>query len=79
VPYDLVAAIEHANSVLSWAENLAEDEIPPSWMWPFSAELEAWFAKVDEKRKARHGGSGSTGSSSGSEDMVQNEYAKGWG
>jgi hypothetical protein len=77
VPFELVMALEHANMVCSWQESLAPEETPPQWMWPFDQELEAWFDRVDEQRKQRYGGSGS--SSSESEGMMRNELAKGRG
>lgn len=62
--------------VLGWYENLPKEEIPPHWMWPFDKELEAWFKRVDEKRKAGRG-KPSGSDSSDEAPMVQNELTKG--
>jgi len=48
-------AVTHAQTVLSWQENLSQDEMPPEWMWPFDEELEGWFDDVAAKRKERFG------------------------
>ena len=76
VPADLMLAIEHAHRVLSWRENLPNDEMPPAWMWHIESELDSWFKKVEEKRKDR-GNSGSDDDDSGSSGGIQNEYTKG--
>lgn len=62
--------------VLTWYENRPSKEVPPQWMWPFDEELEAWFKRVDEEKKA---GNKSSSGSDGSESapMVQNELTKG--
>lgn len=75
VPADLMLAIEHAHRVLTWRENLPDDEMPPSWMWHLESELDSWFANVEEKRKNKNDGGDDedTGSSGG----IQNEYTKG--
>lgn len=57
--------------MLEWYENLTDDEIPPQWMWPFSDELERWFAQVQADREARFGGGGDN---SGHE--IRNEYVR---
>lgn len=48
-------AIEHANRILDWQENLLEDEMPPEWMWHLDHELEPWFDEVERKREERYG------------------------
>lgn len=53
--------------------------MPPRWMWPFDQELEAWFERVDEERKAKFNKGASAGSSESEGSMIQNEYAKGRG
>lgn len=58
VPFDLDAAINHANLVLSWKENLISDEMPPEWMWPFGDLLNEWFEEVAFAREQKYGGSG---------------------
>lgn len=41
--------------IVSWQENLPEDEIPPEWMWPLDYELEQWFENVKRKREDKYG------------------------
>jgi hypothetical protein len=72
---DLLRAIGQANKILSWYENLAEDDIPPEWMWGFDDLLEEWF---DDIRAAR--ASGSTPTEQHTEvPMMENELASGRG
>lgn len=59
VPSDLFLAIQHANGILNWFENLSRDEQPPEWMWPFADEIEKWFREVELARKEKYGGGGS--------------------
>jgi len=54
-------AIDQANRILDWQENLSKDEVPPEWMWPFDEELKAWFEEVDRKRSEKFGGGSSSG------------------
>lgn len=61
MPLDLVLAINHANRVSDWQENLGNEEMPPSWMWPYEDELESWFEEVERTRKERYGGGGGGG------------------
>lgn len=74
MPFDLLQAIEHANRVLDWTENLSSDELPPPWMWPFDDELALWFEEVERKREEKFGGSPDEESS-----MERNELAEGRG
>lgn len=41
--------------ILSWQENLPEEETPPEWMWSLDHELVAWFEEVKEKRREKYG------------------------
>lgn len=52
MPVDLLRAIEHANKILDWHENLMEDDIPPEWKWPFDEELKEWFEEIKAARRA---------------------------
>ena len=54
VPWDFMYALTHAFRILSWQENLLEEERPPEWMWPFEDELEIWFEEVDRARKEKY-------------------------
>lgn len=51
VPADLVIAIDQANSILIWHENLIKEEIPPRWMWHLDWELEVWWMEIERARK----------------------------
>lgn len=70
-------AIEHANRVITWQENLLEDEMPPSWMWHLDTELEAWFDDVAAKRKERYGGGGGDDDRDVDGPAMDNEFARG--
>lgn len=74
MPADLVYVIQHAHRILSWQENLTEEETPPEWMWELEWELERWFEEVKSKREERFGGS-SDGDTTA--PMMTNEYAQG--
>lgn len=52
----MVEAITEALRVLSWFENLPEDEQPPRKLWHSDELLAEWFEEVELKRKR-----GSTG------------------
>lgn len=55
IPADLAFAIDHAHRIISWQENLVNEEMPPRWMWHLEWELDEWFENVDQKRKDRYG------------------------
>lgn len=76
MPYELLFAIQHANRICDWQENMLSEECPPQWMWPFNDELEAWFDDVDAARKARYGGESNDDTEV---PMMANELAKGRG
>lgn len=75
VANDLVMAIQHGYRVLSWFEHLPEDERPPRWMWHLEHELDSWFDQVDQRRKAKYGGSSDDDGPMG--EMMSNELAAG--
>ena len=66
-------AIEHANRVLDWHENLGPDDLPPEWMWHLPEELETHFAEVKRRRDEK-----SSGDSSGDETvpMMKNSWGR---
>lgn len=66
-------AIEHAQRILHWQENLPQEEMPPQWMWVVDEELEEWFEEVDRKRKERFG---TPDSSDESVPMTKNEMSR---
>lgn len=74
MPADLLRAITHAFKILSWYENLEEEEIPPEWMWPFDDELKLWFEEMAEARKAKYNGSGSGDTEV---PLMENELSRG--
>lgn len=57
VPADLALAIDHGYKILSWQENLTEEEMPPRWMWHLDWELEIHFEELDAIRRAKYGSS----------------------
>ncbi len=44
-------AIEQAITILSWHENLQEDEVPPEYLWEDPQGLEMWWKTVEAKRE----------------------------
>jgi len=72
----VVEAITEALRVLSWYENLPEDEQPPRKMWHSDKLLGEWFEDVDRKRKQKTGGKDSTSSYRDADDapMMGNEF-----
>jgi hypothetical protein len=75
VPWDLARAIDHAHRVLSWQENLSQEEQPPKWMWPHDDELKVWFEEVRLAREEKYGGGGSDDREPPMEGMMSNEAA----
>ncbi len=47
-----MTAVNDALTVLSWFENLPEDEQPPRQFWWSDELLNKWFTNVREKRDA---------------------------
>lgn len=54
-PHDLVLAVNTALTVLSWFENLPEDEQPPRTIWWSEELLEEWFDGIRERRNKKYG------------------------
>ncbi len=50
MPHDLVYAISEALTVLSWFENLPDDEQPPRHIWWSDELVSEWFRNVKQKR-----------------------------
>lgn len=46
-------AVGHANLILSWEENLSDDEMPPRWMWHLPWELKRHMKRVTAAREAK--------------------------
>ena len=72
VSIDLLRAVQHAERIISWQENLIEEEMPPVWMWPFEDRLSVWFEQVKAKRESGVSNSDSSDDSS----MLTNEFAE---
>ena len=70
VPSDFTFVLTHALRVLSWQENLLEEERPPEWMWSFEDELEIWFEEVDRARKEKY----ETGTDRNGDEYPQGGY-----
>lgn len=73
VPADFIAALDQAVKITNWFENLAPDEIPPQWMWPFDWELEAHFDRVKEARDKKYNTNDSA--EPDGEQWEENQYA----
>lgn len=58
IPHDLHTALEQAYRILSWQENLPEEEMPAKWQWHIDWELDTHFAEVARKREAKYGPTG---------------------
>lgn len=76
IPTDLFNAIEQAFRILSWQENLGQDEMPPEWTWNLDWEIEAWFKKIkiDRERKWGNGSSPSADVAESDEMFDDNVY-----
>lgn len=77
-PYDLVTAVNFALSVISWHENLPQEEVPPRHLWWSEDLLEEWFQGVRERRKEKtEGGKNTRSSYETAQDvpMTENELA----
>lgn len=74
MPADLMRAIAHANRVLDWMDNLAEEEMPPEWMWPFDEEINSHLDQVMQDRKDKYSNPSPSGGDDGT--MMSNEFAR---
>lgn len=72
-PYDLVYAISEGLTVLSWFENLPDDEQPPRHIWWSDELINEWFRNVKEKRKKGSKKKGSSYEEADDVPMSQNE------
>lgn len=50
--------MSHAHTILTWEENLPEEETPPEWMWSLDEELEEWFEEIKAARAQKYSGGG---------------------
>ena len=71
--------MEQALTIISWMQNLPEDEIPPEHLWEDTEGLELWWKAVDVKRK--DGASISRGPTDHAQDdqgpqQTENDYAR---
>lgn len=82
VPWYLNVAIEHALTILSWYENLPEDERPPEHIWEDNEGLELWWKSVAAKQQDGMPTSRGMDERSDRDDddqsprMAENEYAR---
>lgn len=74
-PWDLVYATGEALQVLSWFENLPDEEQPPRSIWWSAERISEWFRNVKEKRKEGRKDKDRRSSYDRSEDvpMMENE------
>lgn len=73
LPADLASALSHAYLILSWQENLPEDEIPPRWMWHLDWELERHFEEVEIARRQKYGTASDDGELEGPNVLVNDD------
>lgn len=71
----MVVAINQALSVISWHENLPEDEQPPRAIWHSDQLLDDWFREVKERRKEKSSGKRSSYEKADDVPMMSNELA----
>lgn len=75
IPHDLMIAIEQAQRIITWQENLMEDEMPPRWKWHLDHEISEHFERVADLRKEKYGGGSSDSDADTDQPMMVNEYA----
>lgn len=73
VPEELLRVIEHAGTVLIWHENLPQEDIPPSWMWPLQDQLDLHFKMVDDKRDGDSGSSDEAGTAVDRNELIDQD------
>jgi hypothetical protein len=73
MPADLLDAITHARTIVTWHEHLTEEDMPPRWMWHLPDELDDHFERLKDARRSDNSDDDDTG------PMLQNEYARGRG
>lgn len=72
-------AIEQALTILSWYENLPEEERPPEYLWEDSQGLEMWWASVEAKRSdgvATNRGATDHAQDDQAPSMTENDHAR---
>lgn len=74
IPQDLMLAIEHAQRIISWQENMVEDEMPERWKWHLDHEIKDHFERVAAARDEKYG-TKSGSDETPDEPMMVNEYA----
>lgn len=72
-PHDLVYAVSEALTVLSWYENLPDEEQPPRHIWWSDEMLSEWFRNVKANRKKETGSPRSSYSEAEDVPMSENE------
>lgn len=72
-PHDLVTAVSEALTVLSWFENLPDDEQPPRHIWWSDELLTEWFRNVKQKRKEGSSKRGARTSFQEADDVPMNQ------
>lgn len=55
LPWPFFDAIRQAFSIISWHEDLPEDERPPKRLWLDAEGLSLWFARVRRERERKYG------------------------
>jgi hypothetical protein len=71
----MVEAVGIALQVLSWYENLPEDEQPPRHIWWSDKLVGEWFDEVNRKRSEKYGGEKKSSYDTADDvPMMSNEY-----
>ncbi len=56
LPWTFIDAWSFASRIMSWYENLDDDEMPPRRIWQDQRMLAKHFEQLKAKRKAKYGG-----------------------
>lgn len=75
-PWDILLAINHALTVLSWWENLPKDEQPPRHIWWSPTLLNEWFEEIRNKRSSSGSKKQTSYQRADDAPMSDNEFAK---
>ena len=75
--YDVLLALNYGLMVLSWYENLPDEEQPPREIWWSEELLDEWFEKVKVERGSGRKKKRSPYEEADDAPMSENEYATG--
>jgi len=75
VAWFLQVAIEQGLTILTWYENLPDDEVPPEYLWEDPEGLERWRQAVRD-RKEYAASAGRDSADIGDEELTSNDLAR---